>query len=88
MGIGGSIFLIALGAIIAFGVNANPSWLDLDVVGWVLMFAGAVLLGMTWWFWNRRRTRRAVVAERHVHHDTRLDTAPMREARDTTVEYR
>ena len=37
MGIGGSIFLIALGAILAFAVEADLGWLDLSVVGWVLM---------------------------------------------------
>ena len=29
MGIGGSIFLIALGAILAFAVDADLGWLDL-----------------------------------------------------------
>ncbi|RZU50918.1 hypothetical protein EV385_2710 [Krasilnikovia cinnamomea] len=59
MGIGGSIFLLALGAILAFAVNANISGLDLNVVGWVLMAAGLVGLIVTIWFWNSRR--RAVV---------------------------
>ena len=40
MGIGASIFLIALGAIFAFAVDANLGWLNLNVVGWVLMLAG------------------------------------------------
>ncbi|GAB3148037.1 hypothetical protein GCM10027290_32160 [Micromonospora sonneratiae] len=56
MGIGGSIFLIALGAIFAFAVEFELGWLDLSVVGWVLMIAGVVGLIMTTWFWNRRRT--------------------------------
>ncbi|BFU48098.1 DUF6458 family protein [Krasilnikovia sp. MM14-A1004] len=62
MGIGGSIFLLALGAILAFAVNANFSGLDLNVVGWVLMAAGLVGLIITIWFWNSRR--RAVVVSR------------------------
>jgi Domain of unknown function (DUF6458) len=55
VGIGGSIFLIALGAILAFAVNASLGFLDLNVVGWVLMLAGLVGLTMTMWFWNSRR---------------------------------
>lgn len=93
MGIGGSIFLIALGAIIAFGVNADLGWLNLDVVGWVLMFAGVVLLCLTWWFWNRRRVRQRVVAERHVHHHTTAEAPPeavtiSEREPDPTVRYR
>lgn len=86
MGIGGSIFLIALGAIVAFGVQADLGWLDLDVVGWVLMLAGVVGLGLTWSFWNRRRSRRPAVAERHVYHDPTTEPRPTREERDRTVE--
>jgi hypothetical protein len=44
MGIGVGVFLVALGAILAFAVNASVSGLDLAVVGWVLMGAG--LLGI------------------------------------------
>ncbi len=55
MGIGGSIFLIALGAILAFAVNASLGFLDLNVVGWVLMLAGLVGLITTMWFWRSRR---------------------------------
>jgi hypothetical protein len=42
-------------------------WLDLRVVGWVLMLAGFVGLILTIWFWNSRR-RQVVVrpAERQV----------------------
>jgi hypothetical protein len=58
MGIGGSIFLIVVGAIIAFGVN-NQSFgpFDLNVVGWILMLAGFVGLALTLWVWNSRRAR-------------------------------
>jgi hypothetical protein len=80
MGIGGSIFLIALGAILAFAVDASLGWLDINVVGWVLMIAGFAGLVLTMWFWqNRRRTTTVVqptervvpvqteqVEERHV----------------------
>ncbi|MEH1098678.1 DUF6458 family protein [Micromonospora sp. CPCC 205561] len=60
MGFGGSIFLIALGAIFAFAVEADLGWLNLAVVGWVLMLAGVAGLLLTLHFWNSRR--RTVVA--------------------------
>ncbi|HET9516331.1 MAG TPA: DUF6458 family protein [Actinoplanes sp.] len=61
MGIGGSIFLIALGAILTFAVNADIGVLDLSVVGWVLMIAGFAGLVITIWFWQNRR--RAVATD-------------------------
>ncbi|HKT02094.1 MAG TPA: DUF6458 family protein [Rugosimonospora sp.] len=57
MGIGGSIFLLALGAILVWAVHIQLGWLDLRVVGWVLMVAGFVGLILTIWFWNNRRRR-------------------------------
>ena len=42
MGIGVSIFLIALGAILAFAVTADVSGLDIHVVGWILMIVGII----------------------------------------------
>jgi hypothetical protein len=42
MGFGVGIFLVALGAILAFAVHASVSGLDLAVVGWVLMGAGVL----------------------------------------------
>ncbi len=41
MSIGGSIFLIALGAILRYAMNVTVSGIDLDVVGLILMIAGA-----------------------------------------------
>jgi protein-S-isoprenylcysteine O-methyltransferase Ste14 len=55
VGIGGSIFLIVVGAILAFAVNVSLGWLDLNVVGWVMMLAGVVGLILTLWFWQSRR---------------------------------
>ncbi|TMM40269.1 MAG: hypothetical protein E6F99_04780 [Actinobacteria bacterium] len=64
MGIGGSIFLIAVGAILAFAVHVSVGWLSLNVVGYVLMLAGVVGLLLTLWFWSNRR--RTVVARPNV----------------------
>jgi Domain of unknown function (DUF6458) len=68
VGIGTSIFLIALGAILKFAVTVNVSGIDLDVVGVILMVVGAIglLLSLFWMtVWNDRR-RGAVVADRAV----------------------
>jgi hypothetical protein len=54
MGIGGSVALLALGAILTFALDVHVGWLDLDVVGWILMVAGAVGLILTMTVWNRR----------------------------------
>ena len=64
MGIGGSIFMLAIGAIITFAFNIRVGWLDLDVVGWVLMAAGAIGLLVTLTIFNSRR--RTVVATTQV----------------------
>ncbi|MEU4420644.1 DUF6458 family protein [Actinoplanes sp. NPDC024001] len=67
MGIGASIFLLALGAILAFAVEADISGLDIGVIGWILMVAGLAGLIITLWFWNsRRRTVVTRQAERPV----------------------
>jgi hypothetical protein len=42
MGIGASVFLIAIGAILTFAVNLSVSGLDLSTVGVILMVAGAI----------------------------------------------
>ena len=47
MGIGVSVFLLAVGAVLAFAVHATVAGLDIHVVGWILMAAGAVGLIMT-----------------------------------------
>ena len=59
MGIGTSIFLIALGAILRYAVNADISGLEISTVGLILMIAGVLglvisLLYMT--LWSRGRT--------------------------------
>lgn len=50
MATGTSIFLIALGAILTFAVEADISGLDINVVGVILMIAGAigVVVSLIW----------------------------------------
>ena len=42
MGIGVSVFLIAIGAILAFAVHVTTNGLDLSTVGVILMIVGAI----------------------------------------------
>ena len=52
MGIGASLFLIAVGAILAFAVTAEVSGLDIEVVGWILMALGGVGILLSLLFWS------------------------------------
>jgi hypothetical protein len=58
MRLGTGIVLLALGAILAFALRVELSGIDLRVVGWILMLAGAlgVVLELAVWA-PRRRTR-------------------------------
>jgi hypothetical protein len=76
MGIGGSIFLIAVGAIIRFGVrNQTLGPLDLHVIGVVLMLAGLAGLLITLWVWNSRK-RRVVAVPTSQHVDRQVVNSP------------
>jgi len=57
VGIGVSIFLIAVGAVLTFALDARLGILDLDVVGWILMAAGVIGLIVTTFIWGGRRRR-------------------------------
>jgi hypothetical protein len=65
MGIGVSLFLIAIGAILAFGINAAVDVANLDVIGFILMAVGALGLLVTMVLWGSAR-RETVVTERPV----------------------
>jgi hypothetical protein len=72
MGIGVSIFLLAVGAILTFALNAEVSGINLDTVGIILMIVGVIGLVMSAMFWstwggfNNSRTERTVVRDREV----------------------
>lgn len=62
MGIPVSLILIASGAILTWGVTSEPSGLNLDAIGVILMVVGIVALVLTllvwqsWWglgYWRR-----------------------------------
>jgi DMSO/TMAO reductase YedYZ heme-binding membrane subunit len=53
MGIGVSVFLLAVGAILAFAVEVrNTSGIDLDTVGVILMVVGIIGLVFSAMFWS------------------------------------
>jgi len=64
VGLGVSIFLIALGAILTWAVNATVSGLELTTIGVILMIVGIIGLVLSMIFWSswggfassRRRT--------------------------------
>ena len=79
MGIGVSIFLIALGAILTFATNFAVSGIDLNVVGMVLMVVGALGLIVTLVIWGPRRRAARVersVAPGHVVEERTYDDRP------------
>jgi hypothetical protein len=65
MGFGVSIFLTAIGAILAFAVNKHVNGISVDTIGWILMIVGIVggVISMIFWqswagpgYLTRRRT--------------------------------
>ena len=52
MGLGVSIFLIAVGAILTWAVNASVSGLELQTIGVILMVVGALGLVLSIIFWS------------------------------------
>lgn len=72
MGIGVSVFLLALGAILAFAVDYDVSGLEISTVGIILMVAGAIGLLLTMLVFGRRdrggvAEDRVVTRERDVY---------------------
>jgi hypothetical protein len=78
MGIGTSLFLITVGAILRYGVTVEVSGLDIDVIGVILMVVGAAGLVLSLVFWSawgarwpghERREERVVRRDRDPHDD-------------------
>lgn len=64
MSIGLGIFLFVVGAILTFAVNVSVDWINLDLVGYLLMGAGVVIAIIGIALLVRRRS--AVTTERTV----------------------
>jgi hypothetical protein len=72
MGVGTSIFLIAVGAILKFAVTESISGIELQTVGVILMIAGGLgllisLLYMS--MWRDRTSGSAVTRDRYAERD-------------------
>jgi hypothetical protein len=52
MGIGVSLFLIAVGAILAWAVEVSASGIDINMVGIILMIVGGIGLLLSLLFWS------------------------------------
>jgi hypothetical protein len=85
MGISVSILLIAVGAILTWGVTAEAEGLDVNAIGVILMIVGVLGLVLSMMFWSswggfRRRTAYVEGGDRVVH------TTPAAPRRTTVVE--
>ena len=51
MGIGVSLLLIAVGAVLIWAVHATVSGIDIHTIGWILLAVGAIgaLLSLIFW---------------------------------------
>jgi membrane-bound ClpP family serine protease len=66
MTIAAAILLIVVGAILTFATNFHLQGVSIDVVGWILMIAGAVGLVLSFFqeaIWSERARRREALAE-------------------------
>jgi hypothetical protein len=73
MGIGVSIFLLAVGAILAWGVTFATEGIDLNTVGVILMVVGAIGLLFSLLFWSSfapfgSGRDREVIRDREIDH--------------------
>jgi hypothetical protein len=67
MGIGTSLFLIAVGAILYFAVNADIGTVEISTIGIILMIVGIIGLVISLFFLSS--ARRAPATERTVVRD-------------------
>ena len=52
MGLGASLFLIAIGAILAFAIDVSTEGFNLSTIGIILMIVGALGLVLSMIFWS------------------------------------
>ena len=65
MGYGLGVFLLAVGLILVYAVQDSISAVDLTTVGWILVFAGVLVLVLTAVTLNRGRSTRSVATTTH-----------------------
>jgi hypothetical protein len=52
MGLGASLFLVAAGAVLVWGVTGEIAGLDVDAIGVILMVVGIIGLVLSMIFWS------------------------------------
>lgn len=81
MSLGLGIFLFAIGAILTWALNFTVDWIDLDLVGYILMGAGVIIIILGIVLLTRKHnsvsTTRSVVdpasGERATRHESSID---------------
>lgn len=64
MGIGTGLAFIAIGAILAFATHFSVNGIDIQMVGWILIFVGIAMLAFTLLYARpRRRARSTAIVE-------------------------
>lgn len=83
MGIGASIFFIAVGLVLALAVHTTVSGIDINTIGWILVAVGAIGLAMTALIFapRRRAVRESTIVRDAPVRDTVVRDAPVVEER-------
>ena len=75
MALGTGIFLIVVGAILTFALNESVDAVNLELVGWILMIAGALAIIISLIVSSQaRKTQHTAVIDEHVD-EHRIDGA-------------
>jgi hypothetical protein len=69
MGIGTSIVVIAIGAILDFAVKVNNSHFNVNTIGLILMIVGVIGLVVSFIFWNSWGGFGSSYSRRRVYHN-------------------
>jgi Domain of unknown function (DUF6458) len=69
---GGSIFLIAIGAILRYAVTLTVSGISIQTIGLILMIAGCVGLVLSLLYMLTLSSRRGFARERVIEHEDPL----------------
>lgn len=85
MSIGFGIVLFVIGAILAFAVNADVEFLDLDMVGYILMGAGFLVFVIGIAMMAKRRSTQSTVRTVDPVQGERITRSETRTSGDGTV---
>ena len=68
MGIGVSLILVAIGAVLIWGIETSVAGIDVNAIGVILLIVGAVGALLSLVFWSSWGGSRGREEERVVHH--------------------